>query len=306
MSGTLDFRNETLDLSIRPRVRQGIPIEIPQIAELVRFRGPLHRADGQRRRDGVGDDDRAHRRGDRHGRPFGARRIAAVAQRAAAGAGACDVALGKAPAPRPRRRARVAPKSGSSANAGRRPRQRAQGSVRGAEPRLRATAGRRDASAAVPALTSIKSTLVRRGARRSIAADETQLVRRLGAHCAIAGHAVRPVRAWRRTPARCTAPAAPAAMAHVADAHGSGAGFRAPAMAGHPHAPQANACEVHCTDGVTLPAQPDLPQVVAGGAAGRRRSRSRSSRRSAEAARTPDAALPGAPPPTLQFCRLLI
>jgi len=41
MSGTLDFRNETLDLSIRPRVRQGIRIEIPQIAELVRFRGPF-------------------------------------------------------------------------------------------------------------------------------------------------------------------------------------------------------------------------------------------------------------------------
>jgi len=41
MSGTLDFRNETLDLSIRPRVRQGIQIEIPQIAELVRFRGPF-------------------------------------------------------------------------------------------------------------------------------------------------------------------------------------------------------------------------------------------------------------------------
>jgi hypothetical protein len=40
-SGTLDFRNETLDLSIRPRVRQGIPIEILQIAELVRFRGPF-------------------------------------------------------------------------------------------------------------------------------------------------------------------------------------------------------------------------------------------------------------------------
>ena len=39
MSGKLDFRNETLDLSIRPRVRQGIPIEIPQIAELVRFTG---------------------------------------------------------------------------------------------------------------------------------------------------------------------------------------------------------------------------------------------------------------------------
>jgi hypothetical protein len=41
VSGTLDFRNETLDLSIKPRVRQGIPINIPQIAELVRFHGPF-------------------------------------------------------------------------------------------------------------------------------------------------------------------------------------------------------------------------------------------------------------------------
>jgi uncharacterized protein involved in outer membrane biogenesis len=40
-SGTLDFRNETLDLSIKPRVRQGIPINVPQIAELVRFHGPF-------------------------------------------------------------------------------------------------------------------------------------------------------------------------------------------------------------------------------------------------------------------------
>ena len=41
VSGTLDFRNEMLDLSIKPRVRQGIPINIPQIAELVRFHGPF-------------------------------------------------------------------------------------------------------------------------------------------------------------------------------------------------------------------------------------------------------------------------
>ena len=41
VSGTLDFRTETLDLSIRPRIRQGIRIDISQIAELVRFRGPF-------------------------------------------------------------------------------------------------------------------------------------------------------------------------------------------------------------------------------------------------------------------------
>jgi uncharacterized protein involved in outer membrane biogenesis len=40
-SGTVDFRNETLDLSIKPQIRQGIPITVPQVAELVRFHGPF-------------------------------------------------------------------------------------------------------------------------------------------------------------------------------------------------------------------------------------------------------------------------
>ncbi len=40
-SGTLDFRTETLDLSIKPQVRQGVAIAVPQVAELVHFRGPL-------------------------------------------------------------------------------------------------------------------------------------------------------------------------------------------------------------------------------------------------------------------------
>ena len=40
-SGTLDFRTETLDLSIKPQIRQGIPIAVPQVAELVRLRGPF-------------------------------------------------------------------------------------------------------------------------------------------------------------------------------------------------------------------------------------------------------------------------
>ena len=40
-SGTVDFRNETIDLSIKPQVRQGIAITVPQVAELVRFRGPF-------------------------------------------------------------------------------------------------------------------------------------------------------------------------------------------------------------------------------------------------------------------------
>jgi uncharacterized protein involved in outer membrane biogenesis len=40
-SGSLDFRTETLDLSVKPQVRQGIPIAVPQVAQLVHFRGPF-------------------------------------------------------------------------------------------------------------------------------------------------------------------------------------------------------------------------------------------------------------------------
>jgi len=40
-SGTLDFRDERLDLTLRPRIREGIPIDIPQVAELVHFSGPF-------------------------------------------------------------------------------------------------------------------------------------------------------------------------------------------------------------------------------------------------------------------------
>ena len=40
-SGTLDFRDERLDLTLRPRVKAGIPIDIPQMAELVHLTGPF-------------------------------------------------------------------------------------------------------------------------------------------------------------------------------------------------------------------------------------------------------------------------
>jgi AsmA family protein len=41
VSGTLNFREETLDLAIKPQLRQGISIDIPQVASLVRFQGPF-------------------------------------------------------------------------------------------------------------------------------------------------------------------------------------------------------------------------------------------------------------------------
>jgi uncharacterized protein involved in outer membrane biogenesis len=40
-SGSIDFRSETLDLAIKPQVREGVQIKVPQVAELVRFRGPF-------------------------------------------------------------------------------------------------------------------------------------------------------------------------------------------------------------------------------------------------------------------------
>ena len=40
-SGTLDFRTETLDLAIKPQLRQGIPVSVTEFAQLVRFRGPF-------------------------------------------------------------------------------------------------------------------------------------------------------------------------------------------------------------------------------------------------------------------------
>lgn len=40
-TGTVDFRTEMLDLAIKPQLRQGISVDISQIAQLVRFHGPF-------------------------------------------------------------------------------------------------------------------------------------------------------------------------------------------------------------------------------------------------------------------------
>jgi AsmA family protein len=41
VSGTLDLRNESIDLTFKPQLREGISIDLAQIAELVRLHGPL-------------------------------------------------------------------------------------------------------------------------------------------------------------------------------------------------------------------------------------------------------------------------
>ena len=68
---------------------------------------------------------------------------------------------------------------------------------------------------------------------------------------------------------------------------------------------EANACEVHCNDGVTSPGEPDLPPVTL--TALPVTTVALAQLAAADGiARTPLAPLPGAPPPTLRFCRLLI
>jgi hypothetical protein len=69
--------------------------------------------------------------------------------------------------------------------------------------------------------------------------------------------------------------------------------------------PQANACEVHCTDGVTSPGQPDLPQVTLAALPVATMALAELGTVN-DASRAPWTPLPGAPPPTVRFCRLLI
>ncbi|MDE2208954.1 MAG: AsmA family protein [Betaproteobacteria bacterium] len=42
-SGTIDFRNETIDLALQPQLRRGASIDVSRIAALVRVRGPFTR-----------------------------------------------------------------------------------------------------------------------------------------------------------------------------------------------------------------------------------------------------------------------
>ena len=67
-SGTLDFREEKLDFTLRPRVREGIPLDLPSFAELVHYHRPVHASRGEARRRTVGGNHSEDRRGDLHRR----------------------------------------------------------------------------------------------------------------------------------------------------------------------------------------------------------------------------------------------
>ena len=99
-SGTLNFKTETLDLALRPRIKEGIPIDIPQFSELVRFTGPFAHP-------GVSIDAVASAAAvAKIGAAIGTSGLSilgtSLLQQATDGGDACAIALGRAPAERPR------------------------------------------------------------------------------------------------------------------------------------------------------------------------------------------------------------
>ena len=98
--------------------------------------------------------------------------------------------------------------------------------------------------------------------------------------------------------------AAPVAMVHGAS-HGDAGEAPCAGMDAAPVNSNANACEVHCTDGVAIPAAPDLPPVVLTALPAATAALAELGTTDA-AAKALVAPVAGAPPPTLKFCRLLI
>jgi hypothetical protein len=87
--------------------------------------------------------------------------------------------------------------------------------------------------------------------------------------------------------------------------HAAARGTPCAGMTEAPGSPLTNACEVHCSDGVTLPSPRDLPPCALV-ALPRPTSVPALPAPASHAGRTSLEALQGAPPPALRYCRLLI
>ena len=99
-------------------------------------------------------------------------------------------------------------------------------------------------------------------------------------------------------------PVMPAVMAHaMMDAEAGH--VPCAAMLSPDDAPRANACEVHCTDGLTSAGQPDCPPVSLAVLPAPTLALA-SLPTVSGVARLAPVPLSGAPPPTVRFCRLLI
>lgn len=104
-SGTLDFRSETLDLAFNPRLRQGIQLDVAQVAELVRLKGTF--AEPRVSVDAMASVATVARIGAAVGTGglsvLGESLLKQGAQGSGAGASACEVALHGGPATREER-----------------------------------------------------------------------------------------------------------------------------------------------------------------------------------------------------------
>jgi|KBSMisStaDraftv2_1062788.scaffolds.fasta_scaffold56442_2 hypothetical protein len=137
---------------------------------------------------------------------------------------------------------------------------------------------------------------------RSIAMKR-RFARNLGAHCAMVAMLFGQF-ALAAYGCAEAGPVTPITGAHAA-MHFEAGTTPCPTMASTSDAPQANACEVHCNDSVTLPGQPDWPPVTL--APLPVPSLALAQLDTVDGApRAPLAPQSGAPPPSLRFCRLLI
>jgi uncharacterized protein involved in outer membrane biogenesis len=93
-SGTIDFRHETVDLSFKTGVREGISLDIARVAQLVRLQGPFRGPDV--RIDAVASATTAARIGAAVGTGGLSVLGGALLQGARGRGGPCEVALGKA------------------------------------------------------------------------------------------------------------------------------------------------------------------------------------------------------------------
>ena len=134
-------------------------------------------------------------------------------------------------------------------------------------------------------------------------AMRSRFARNLGARCALVAMLFGQF-ALAAYACASSRPVMPFPMMHIAMDAEAG---QVPCAAMHSpaDAPQANACEVHCSDGMTSPGEPASPPVVLAPLPVPTLALEELATVDG-AARTPLAPLSGAPPPTLQFCRLLI
>ncbi len=113
-SGTLDLRNETLDLAVKPHAKQGIPIDLVQLADLVRVSGTFKSPSVHL--DSAATVATVAKIGAAVGTAGWSAGALALLKPSGGNANTCDVAAGRAPREGPPASAQQAAKGNASAN----------------------------------------------------------------------------------------------------------------------------------------------------------------------------------------------